>query len=174
MNPTHHRRDERGLALLDVLLTMAIFYLIIYIWVANFSSQLAKGRISTVSAEAESVALALNQYKTNTGAVPEVGGGSGVTRYIGAPAVSATDLGSLTATLSPGTSVMNYNPNTTNTTPPGGGEMVGPYQLYSFCLVHRDADGAIDAWASYNSLSARITATGRDSSDVSGHCAGVS
>ena len=59
--------DEKGLALLDVLLGMAIFALIVVIGVQNFSTLRNRAYTTQVSSDAKQTATAIQAYMTQPG-----------------------------------------------------------------------------------------------------------
>lgn len=158
------RLDQRGTGLLDVLLGMAIFALLIVIGMQNYSTYTKRATRSAVSADVSQLAVAIDQYMTDKGTAPPsapsgvvYSSGYGVTAatYINAGAgSSATNLSTLTATLSPGVSVARYGVNTVVS---GGYE---PGTNWYVCLVHKGSGGKIDAWAGWSVLSASVTDSG--------------
>ncbi|KQP63154.1 hypothetical protein ASF47_19280 [Nocardioides sp. Leaf285] len=150
---------QAGLALLDVLLGMAIFALIIIIAIQSVNQYRQRAFQSAAQSDVQQASIGLESYFTDNQAYPASGSTAGTisaAKTSTAATQNAATLSALGTNLTKNTFVWSYTPNSANGT-------------FTMCIAHTSAGlgttaltgAGVDAWASYNSATGAIDASGR-------------
>lgn len=135
------RKDQYGLALLDVLLGVAIFALIAVIALQSMGKFRERAYMLRAVSDAQQLAIGIEGHVTDAGAVP-----ADVTAGPANPDAVITT-GDLGVNLSHGDTIRSY--------------AVAPDGAYSICVDHADSQ----AWALYQSTDGAVTGSGVGASE---------